>query len=279
MLSGEQRRAAGHVVLVAKDGLDETDRGVGNGVLGALLAGVRDVAAMTSLGLALGLVEAEALGLLSGEVGEGLAAKANAGHGSELGRAVLTEHIGVDGVLIETNALGDGVAQTAGVQSGAGAHDALGVAAGEAPNLGADDVAGVGDGDPDAVEAGVGNAGDEGAGDLGGDEEFTVAVLGGGGDVTGGVDDDVAAGELLVLGTTGDDLSVAGIERQGVREVLGLTRQLLLVDVTEIELVRKTLHEKGVRDVRAHVTLTNDADLADVCHVVSFRREHSCSRT
>lgn len=225
---------------------------------------------MTRLLLALELVKAKALGLLGRKVRKRLAAKAHTGHGRKLRGAVLTEHVGVDGVLVQARALGDGVAQARGVKRGARAHDALGVAAGEAPDLRADDVAGIGDGDPDALEAGVSHAGDEGAGDLGGHEQLAVTVLGGTRNVAGSVHDDVAAGELLVLVTAVHDLAVVRVERQRIREVLGLARELLGVDVAQVQLVDKPLDEKRVRNVSAYVALAKDANLTDASHVVSF---------
>ena len=172
-------------------------------------------------------------------------------------------------MLVDARLGRDGVAQARGVEGRAGADDATRVAAGEAPDLGTDHVARVGDGHPDALEAGVGDAGHEGAGNVGGHEELAVAIGGGGGDLAGGVHDDVAAGQALVLVAHGHDLAGARIERQRVRKILRLARELLHLDVGEIELVGNPLHEQGVRNVRAHVTHAHDADLADECHTFS----------
>ena len=182
---------------------------------------------------------------------------------------MLAQHVGADGTLVQVDAAGDGVLEARGVQGRAGADDAARVVAGEVPDLRGNHVAGVGDGDDDAPKAGVHQAARPGAGDLGGHKELAVAVAGGLGHVTGGVDHHVAAGEKLVLLAAVDHAAVVRIEAHGVSEVLALALQLLRVDVGEVELVCHALHEQAVCHVRAHVALSDDADLANECHAGS----------
>ena len=254
-------------MLVVEHGGAHAGGAVGDGVLGAALARIGHVAALARELLDLHVVEGVLLGVLGLELGELLAGDGRGLKGGKLAEAVFADHIGVDGLGAHAALLGDLGVQAGGVETAARADDLLGVVAREMPELGADHVAGVRDRDEDALKAGIDHALGKGARGIGGKEQLAVAVAGGEGHLAGGVDDDVAARELLVVVMAVHDLGVVGDEGEGVVQVLGLGRDLFVVDVAEIELVGNALEQKAVRHVGAHMALTDDADFARAVHM------------
>ena len=208
ILAGHKRRGRKHGVLVVQHGGADARGGVGDGVLGALLASVGHIAALARELLDLHVVEGVLVGVLGLKLVEAFASDGCGLKGSKLAKAVLADHVGVDGLGAHADLLGDLGAQAGGVQTAARADDLLGIVAGQVPQLGAHDVAGVGDAHEDAVKAGVDDALGKGAGGVGGKEQLAVAVASGQRDLTGSVDNDVAAGKLLVVVIAVDDLGV-----------------------------------------------------------------------
>ena len=272
ILAGHEGGDVDDGVLVVQDGRADASRAVGDGVLGALLALVDHVAALLGTLLDLGLVEAELLGVLLGELLDGLAGDGGRLPGGDLAEAVLADDVGVDGLGAHAGDLGNLGAQAGGVEAAAGADDLGGVVAGEVPDGGADDVAGVGDIDEDALEAAAHDGLGEGAGRVGGVEQLAVAVGGRKRDVARAVDDDVAVGEVLVAVGAVDDARVVGHEADGVDEVLGLGDDLLVVRADEVELVGDALEQQAVRHVGAYVSESDDADLSLRRHTGSLPR-------
>ena len=230
-------------MLVVQHGGADARGGVGDGVLGALLALVGYVAALARELLNLHVVEGILVGVLGLKFVEALAGDGRGLKGSQLAKAVLADHVGVDGLGAHADLLGDLGAQAGGVQAAARADDLLGIVAGQVPQLGAHDVAGVGDAHEDAVKAGVDDALGKGAGGVGGKEQLAVAVASGQRDLTGSVDNDVAAGQLLVVVVAVDDLGVVRDKRKGVAQVLDLGRHLGLVDIAQVQLIGNALHK------------------------------------
>ena len=149
------------------------------------------------------------------------------------------------------------------------------------PQLGAHDVAGVGDAHEDAVKAGVDDALGKGAGGVGGKEQLAVAVAGGQRDLAGSVDDDVAAGKLLVVVVAVDDLGVVRDKRKGVAQVLDLGRHFGLVDIAQVQLIGNALHEQAVGDMCSYVALADHTDLTRLVHIrilsAEFFASNHCS--
>lgn len=266
VLAGHEGGGGEHGVLVVEHGGADARGGVGNGVLGAALAGVGHVASLARELLDLHVVKGVLLGVLGLELGELLAGDRGGLEGGQLAKTVLADHVGVDGLGAHADLLGDLGVQARGVQTAAGADDLLGVVVGEVPDLGAYHVAGVGDGDEDALKAGVDDAVGKGAGGVGGKEQLAVAVARRKRHLAGGVDHDVAACELLVAVAAVDDLGVIGNKGEGVAQVLNLGGDLLLIDIAEVQLVGDALEQQAVGNVGAHVALTDDTDLARLVH-------------
>ena len=214
------------------------------------------------------MVEGVLVGVLGLELVEALAGDGRGLKGGQLAKAVLADHVGVDGLGAHADLFGDLGAQAGRVQTAARADDLLGIVAGQVPQLGAYDVAGVGDAHEDAVEVGVDDAFGKGAGGVGGKEQLAVAVAGGQRDLAGGVDDDVAAGKLLVVVVAVDDLGVVRDKRKGVAQVLDLGRHLGLVDIAQVQLVGNALHKQAVGDMCSYVALADHTDLTRLVHIM-----------
>ena len=170
ILAGHERGGRKHGVLVVQHGSADAHGGVGDGVLGALLALVGYVAALACELLDLHVVEGVLVGVLGLKLVKALAGDGCGLKGGQLAKAVLADHVGVDGFGTHADLLGDLGAQAGGVQAAARADDLLGIVAGQVPQLGTHDVAGVGDAYKDAVKAGVDDALGKGAGGVGGKE-------------------------------------------------------------------------------------------------------------
>ena len=170
ILAGHERGGGKHGVLVMQHGGADARGGVGDGVLGALLALVGHIAALACELLDLHVVEGVLVGVLGLKLVKALAGDGCGLKGGQLAKAVLADHVGVDGLGTHADLLGDLGAQTGGVQTAARADDLLGIVAGQVPQLGTHDVAGVGDAYKDAVKAGVDDALGKGAGGVGGKE-------------------------------------------------------------------------------------------------------------
>ena len=277
ILAGHERGGGKHGVLVVQHGGADARGGVGDGVLGALLALVGHIAALARELLDLHVVEGVLVGVLGLKLVEALAGDGRGLKGGQLAKAVLADHVGVDGLGAHADLLGDLGAQAGGVQAAARADDLLGIVAGQVPQLGAHDVAGVGDAHEDAVEAGVDDAFGKGAGGVGGKEQLTVAVTSGQRDLAGSVDDDVAAGQLLVVVVAVDDLGVIRDKRKGVAQVLDLGRHLGLVDITQVQLVGNALHKQAVGDMCSYVALADHTDLTRLVHICILSAEFFAS--
>ena len=222
VLAGHEGRRAQHGVLVVQHGGADARGGVGDGVLGALLALVGHIAALARELLDLHVVKGVLVGVLGLKLVEALAGDGRGLKGGKLAKAVLADHVGVDGLGAHADLLGDLGAQAGGVQAAARADDLLGIVAGQVPQLGAHDVAGVGDAYEDAVKAGVDDAIGERAGGIGSEEQLAIAVAGGEGHLAGGIDDHIAAGKLLVTIVDVDDFGVVRNERKRVAQILNL---------------------------------------------------------
>ena len=277
ILAGHKRRGRKHGVLVVQHGGADARGGVGDGVLGALLALVGHIAALACKLLDLHVVEGVLVGVLGLKLVKALAGDGCGLKGGQLAKAVLADHVGVDGLGAHADLLGDLGAQAGGVQAAARADDLLGIVAGQVPQLGAHDVAGVGDAHEDAVKAGVDDALGKGAGGVGGKEQLAVAVAGGQRDLAGGVDDDVAAGKLLVVVVAVDDLGVVRDKRKGVAQVLDLGRHLGLVDIAQVQLIGNALHEQAVGDMCSYVALADHTDLTRLVHICILSAEFFAS--
>ena len=281
ILAGHERGGGKHGVLVVQHGGADARGGVGDGVLGALLALVGHIAALARELLDLHVVKGVLVGVLGLKLVEALAGDGRGLKGSQLAKAVLANHVGVDGLGAHTDLLGNLGAQAGGIQTAARADDLLGIVAGQVPQLGAHDVAGVGDAHEDAVKAGVDDALGKGAGGVGGKEQLAVAVAGGQCDLAGGVDDDVAAGQLLVVVVAVDDLGVVRDKRKGVAQVLDLGCHLGLVDIAQVQLVGDALHEQAVGDMCSYVALADHTDLTRLVHIcipsAEFFASNHCS--
>ena len=222
VLAGHEGRRAQHGVLVVQHGGADARGGVGDGVLGALLALVGHIAALACKLLDLHVVEGVLVGVLGLKLIEALAGDACCLERRKLAKSMLADHIGIDGLGAHADLLGDLGAQAGGIETAAGADDLLGIVAREVPELGAHHIAGVGDADEHALEPGVDDAIGERAGGIGSEEQLAIAVAGGEGHLAGGIDDHIAAGKLLVTIVDVDDFGVVRNERKRVAQILNL---------------------------------------------------------
>ena len=107
ILAGHKRRGRKHGMLVMQHGSANARGGVGDGVLGALLALVGYVAALARKLLNLHVVEGILVGVLGLKFVEALAGDGRGLKGSQLAKAVLADHVGVDGLGAHADLLGD----------------------------------------------------------------------------------------------------------------------------------------------------------------------------
>ena len=247
-------------VLVVQHGSADARSGIGHGVLGAALALIGHIAALACKFLDFCLVKAILLGIFARKLRKRLAGDGRGLPGGNLAKAVLANHISIDGLGADAAFLGNLGMQTRRIQAATRTDDLLGVIVGQVPDGRAHYVTGVCDGYPDAIESGIDNAVGEGAGRVGGAEQLAVTVACGHGHVACGVNDDVARGELLVPVAYIDDLCVEGNKSEGVAQVLGFGQDLLRLDVAKIEFIGQALQKQAVGDVRANVSQTDDAN-------------------
>ena len=94
-------------MLVVQHGGADARGGVGDGVLGALLALVGYIAALARELLDLHVVEGILVGVLGLKFVEALAGDGCGLKGGKLAKAVLADHVGVDGLGAHADLLGD----------------------------------------------------------------------------------------------------------------------------------------------------------------------------
>ena len=104
------------------------------------------------------------------------------------------------------------MAESSGVQRGAGADNLVRISAGQILELGGNNVAWVCDVDPNAIEASVCNALCKLLGLVSGNKEFAIAIARSSSYVTCSVNDNVAASKLLVTVIKLKDASRVWIE-------------------------------------------------------------------
>ena len=131
ILAGHERGSGKHGVLVVQHGGADARGGVGDGVFGALLALVGHIAALTRELLDLHVVKGVLVGVLGLKLVEVFAGDGCGLKGGKLAKAVLADHVGVDGLGAHADLLGDLGAQAGGVQAAARADDLLGIVAGQ----------------------------------------------------------------------------------------------------------------------------------------------------
>ena len=102
-------------MLVMQHGGANARGGVGDGVLGALLALVGYVAALACELLDLHVVKGVLVGVLGLKLVKALAGDGRGLKGGQLAKAVLADHVGVDGLGAHADLLGNLGAQAGGV--------------------------------------------------------------------------------------------------------------------------------------------------------------------
>ena len=107
ILAGHERGGGEHGVLVVQHGGADTRGGVGDGVLGALLAGVCHIAALACEFLDLHVIERVLLGVLGLELAELFAGDGRRLERADLAEAVFADHVRVDGLGRDVDLLGD----------------------------------------------------------------------------------------------------------------------------------------------------------------------------
>ena len=158
------------------------------------------------------------------------------------------------------------MAESSGVQRGAGADNLVGISAGQILELGGNNIAGVCDVDPNTIEASVCNALSELLGLVSGDEELAIAVARSSSYVTCGVNDNVAASKLLVTVVKLKDASRVWIKWHCVQQIVYLSLAEDLICVANVELSSKSLVKQGVCNMCANMISADNTNFADESH-------------